>query len=72
MVRKGRMRVGVGERHGNARLTDNRVRAIRLLLGDGVRPTAIARCLGVSIQTITRIRDGRAWLHVDAKEEAAA
>jgi hypothetical protein len=64
MTRKGRARVGRGSRHGNAVLTETRVTAALLLLMDGVDVAPIARCLGVSIQAISAVRDGRSWTHV--------
>jgi hypothetical protein len=64
MTRKGRARVATGSRHGNARLTEARVQAVRLLLADGIGVAPIARCLGVSIGTIMAVRDGRSWQHV--------
>ncbi len=70
MTLKGRARVGTGSRHGNARLTEARVQAIRLLLADGIAVGPIATCLGVSMQTIMAVRDGRSWRHVS--EEAVA
>lgn len=66
MADKGRARqMPHGSDHFRARLSAARVQAIRLLIDDGVTPTAIARCLDVSIQTITAVRDGRTWTHVE-------
>jgi hypothetical protein len=67
MVAKGRGRVmPAGSAHPRAKLSPARRDAVRLLLSDGVRPTAIARCLGVSIQTICRVRDGLSYVEGSA------
>jgi hypothetical protein len=72
MTRKGRARVGVGSRHGMSKLTEPRVRAVLLLLADGVGVSQIATCLGVSMQAICRVRDGESWKHVERTESAEA
>jgi hypothetical protein len=65
MTRKGRARVASGSSSGRAKLTEPRVRAALLLLADGIGVSQIARCLGVSIQTICAVRDGQTWTHVE-------
>ena len=52
---KGRTRVGTGERHGNARLSDAQVDEIRCRYRSGERQTALAAWYGVSQAHISRI-----------------
>lgn len=51
-----------GEAHANAKLTDDRVRAIRASRGASV--SRLARLHGVSRPTINRVLSGEAWRHV--------
>lgn len=53
-----------GELHGNAKLSDDDIRAIRSLVTDGCNWTAIGREFGVSRTTIKRIHTGESWRHV--------
>lgn len=57
-------RVARGERQGQARLTDDLVRAIRHRLAGGETPRIIAVDLGVGRGTIRAIAEGRTWRHV--------
>lgn len=57
-----RNRVPTGERHPQAKLTDDIVRAIRK---DTRSPAAIARGLGVTVQTIRLVQIGATWRHVE-------
>lgn len=50
-----------GESHGRSKLTDAKVRAIRLAIGSHVM---VGREFGVSESTIALIRKGRIWSHV--------
>lgn len=58
----------VGERNGQARLTEQDVRQIKLLLRDGMKIATIARRYGVVFQTIGNIKTGYAWGHVSINE----
>lgn len=64
MDRKGRARRSQGpkgERHGNAKLTDTDVRAIR---SSALSLRALGRKYGVAHGAIAAIRRGEAWRHV--------
>lgn len=58
MDRKGRRRVGVGERHGKAKLTESQVLHI---LSSDMRIVDLARKFGVSSTAIHLIRTGKNW-----------
>lgn len=51
-----------GERHGNARLTEAAVRAIR---ASAERTTSLAHQYGVSPRTVRDARNGKLWRHVN-------
>lgn len=53
-----------GNQLPGAKLTPESVGAVRALLASGMKPTAIARVLGVNHHTVTDIRDGVTWKHV--------
>ena len=57
--------VARGERHGEAKLTDSKVREIRKLLCQGVVQTKIGRLFGVGRTAIMYIKSGKRWRHVD-------
>lgn len=59
MMAKGRNRHGNGV--GTSKLTDDAVRAIR---EDTRGPSELARAIGVSKATISKIKNGKAWTHV--------
>lgn len=62
-VRRGR---AVGERSGNARLTDSTVREIRAIAATGTATNrALARRYGVSPTMIGHIVKRKAWKHID-------
>lgn len=61
-TRKGRQ--CKGESHGIAKLTEEKVRAIRLLCSRGISRRSLARQFGVSSTTINRIISGERWGHV--------
>lgn len=54
----------VGQDHPMAKLTDNDIRAIRLLLADGVSQVEIARRFTVTPSTISWIASRKHWAHV--------
>ena len=56
---KGRMHPGT--RHGNARLTEADVMAIRTAHSEGVTQSALASRYGIVQGQVTRIVDGRQW-----------
>lgn len=66
MMSKGRQRNGVsiGEKHGNAKLTDDAVRSIRLRRQSGEPLPSIAADFGVTKQLIWNIVKLRGWKHV--------
>lgn len=68
--RKGRTTGGSlpGERNPFAKLTEGRVHAARQRLASGEMVTSIARDFGVSIGTISHIKNGRSWTHVGSLE----
>jgi hypothetical protein len=54
-----------GERHPLARLTDEKVRRIRVLAKSGIRYRDIAESYGMSRQQIEKIVNRRNWGHVE-------
>ena len=66
MKRKGRS--CQGEKHFNAKLNDEKVRAIRALLARGERIRVIAASFGVSRTTIEHIKNGLIWRHVQPRD----
>lgn len=58
--------LAVGERHGIAKLTDEKVRSIRKGLLAGKSLKALAKDFGVGASTIWRIAKGETWRHVEA------
>lgn len=67
MVAKGRQRGGglLGSAHPRARLDEQSVSDIRLILSTGVPQRPIARLYGVSPMTISRIASNKLWTHVE-------
>ncbi len=63
MAKKGRARGGrnLGSKNGNAKLTEEQVKAIRGLYGTNAK---ISRQIGMSYAQITRIRDRTSWTHI--------
>lgn len=59
---KGRQARGAG--NGIAKLTEGRVRAIRLFLDNGVRGSDLANVYGVQPSTIYAIKQRRTWRHI--------
>lgn len=53
-----------GEGHGNSKLTEAGVRAIRRRLADGEPKSAIARDFSVTPRVVLLIARGQAWAHV--------
>lgn len=54
-------KVGRPARHGNATLTVEQVRAIRVAISDGIRNADIARQFGIGQSAIGRIKRGISW-----------
>lgn len=73
---KGRLVFPRGSRHGQSKLIEDQVRAIRRRRAAGERGCRLAAEFGVSPPTITRIVKGYGWEHVPGPrlehEEAAA
>lgn len=63
-TRRGRNVNRIGEQHGKARLSDDRVRSIRRLIARGVKQRDIAASLGVSESAVSRVKLGHTWGHV--------
>lgn len=57
-----------GERHSQAKLTEDKVMQIRKLLGLGFKQTEIAELMGVTQPAISLVKTGNRWTHV-AKAE---
>jgi hypothetical protein len=53
-----------GERQGQAKLTEDKVRIIRRYLAAGESALGISRVMGVERGTIRAIAEGRTWKHV--------
>jgi predicted XRE-type DNA-binding protein len=54
-----------GERHSQAKLTEEKVMQIRKLLGLGFRQGELAELMGVSQSAISRVKNGNRWTHVN-------
>lgn len=67
-VQKGRMfRPNTrGSRNGNTPLRDADVRAIKRGLSLGARQKELARSYGVDVSTISNIKLGKTWSHINA------
>lgn len=53
-----------GERQGNSKLTEKKVRIIKHAFNFGVRPFEIAKMVGMSPKTMCMIKNGVIWKHV--------
>ena len=53
-----------GEKNGNAKLTDDAVRSIRIAVSAGATKAALGRQYGVSAQCIDKIVTRQKWKHV--------
>jgi hypothetical protein len=53
-----------GSRNGAARLNEEKVKQIKILLKEGITQRAIAKRYGVHQATIWRISKGRKWNHI--------
>lgn len=54
-----------GEKTGNAKLTDQKIRQIRLLSEIGVTPLGLTTLYGVKRNCIYSIKNGQTWTHVE-------
>lgn len=54
-----------GSAHGNSKLTERRVRAILNMIARGTKDREIANRIGISRPTVTMIRNGKLWVHVN-------
>lgn len=54
-----------GENNPNAKLNNEKVREIKKLLNENIRPTVIARKYQVNSGVIYLIRDKKAWKHIE-------
>ena len=61
---KGRRAITLGERNGNAKLTEVAVLEIKVLLSKGMSQLAIADQFGVSRRLVSCIKTGKNWTHV--------
>ena len=64
----GKSRAAIGERHGNAKITEDQVMSI---LSDARGPSKVAAQYGISASTVCDIRAGRSWKHVRKEKEIA-
>lgn len=55
----------IGENHYNTSLTENDVRDIRKRIDNGETGVSIADSYNISSATVTGIKNGRVWSHVD-------
>ena len=53
-----------GEKHFNAKLTEDSVRRIRKLRGDGVSFAELSAMFGVADDAVRRVVNRRTWKHV--------
>ena len=63
MARKGRQ--AKGDTHGNSKLAETDVVAIKKRLANGESQTAIAADYGVSDSRISEIKKGKTWRHME-------
>jgi hypothetical protein len=61
---KGRVRVGIGEKHGKAKMTEDGVREARKSWANGESIKSIARRYDVSACSISHIVNRKLWRHV--------
>lgn len=54
-----------GERHSQAKLTEEKVTQIRRLLGLGFKQAELAELMGVTQSAISRVKNGNRWAHVN-------
>lgn len=54
-----------GRKNPNAKLNDNLVRVIKILLAEDFSPSAIASFLGISTPSVTLAASGKQWGHVE-------
>lgn len=66
-LRKKRGEAKRGEKSPLAKLTDRQVAAIKRRLAEGARTKDLARQFGVAEQTISGIKHGHKWTHVQAE-----
>ena len=68
MIRKGRARHGIntpfGESHPHAKLTDDKVKRIRLRYEELRSLTKVAKEFGVCFQLVSLIKNRKIWKHV--------
>lgn len=57
-----------GERHSQAKLSEEKVMQIRKLLGLGFKQWEIAELMGVTQPAISMVKNGGRWSHVQAAE----
>ncbi len=55
----------VGERHSQAKLTDEKIIEIKQLIAKGVSNTEIAKSFGVVPSAISQIKTGKRWNHIN-------
>lgn len=55
---------GLGEDHGQSKLSEQHIREIRGLLASGITTASIGRMYGVNRKTVSKIRDRLTWSHV--------
>ena len=65
MIERGRQANRNGELNGRAKLTEDDVREIRVLLGTGIIQKEIAERFGISQITISRIKRKQAWSYLN-------
>lgn len=59
-------RTASGSRNGNSKLNEEQVVAIKTMLYEGIATKEIAHMFGVCFATISQIRTGRIWSHVQS------
>lgn len=63
-IKKGRLRVGIGERNGKSKLVTKQINSIRALYLKGYVQTVLAKKYDVCQQTISHIVTRKFWKHV--------
>lgn len=64
MHANNRDRCGIGERHGQAKITNEIVRAIRMMRASGATQKEVARHFGIAQSNVCLIVKRKTWTHV--------
>lgn len=63
-IKKGRLRVGIGERHGHSKLSNKQVLKIRAIYSKGVTRASLAQKYRVTPANIGNVVNRKTWKHI--------